>query len=111
MKKRKKVWLRVGTFVLVSTLTLSLLQPGVSLAATSSSVTETATSSESAVQEKKGPNPEEVKVTKEEAVEKLRKLFPQLEKAQPDRIELGDTRTYPPSANQMVWTKIGRAHV
>lgn len=104
MKKSKKIWLRVGVFVLVTTLTLSLLLPGVSLAATSSSVTETATSSESAVVEKKGPNPEEVKVTKEEAVEKLRKLFPQLEKAQPDRIELGDTSSYPPSASQMVWT-------
>jgi Zn-dependent metalloprotease len=103
LKKGKKSWLRVGALVLVLALSLSLLQPGVAMAATSS-VTETSTMSESAVQKKQEPNLEEVKVTKEEAIEKLRKLFPQLEKAQPESVELGDTHSYPPSANQMVWS-------
>jgi hypothetical protein len=56
MKNSKKIWFRVGAFVIIPTLTLSLLQPGVALAATSSITTDKATSSETSFKKKQTPS-------------------------------------------------------
>lgn len=116
----KKAWKRAGTIVLVPMLSLSLIQVDV-LAASynevrvqeSVSVTQTDSSSSKNSNatvsvgnnygEAQEANPEEVEFTEEEAVEKLRKLFPALRQAQVESAELGIHNQYPPPENQMVW--------
>ena len=46
---------------------------------------------------------ENAKFSKEQAIEKVRSLFPMLKDAQVQHVELGDSHMYPPPANQMVW--------
>ncbi|MCL6460183.1 MAG: hypothetical protein K6T85_19505, partial [Gorillibacterium sp.] len=44
-----------------------------------------------------------VKFTKEQAVAKVKELFPVLKDAEPTTIELGNSHTYPAPAYQMIW--------
>lgn len=48
-------------------------------------------------------DPSKVKVTKEEAIAKLKELLPVLKKATASSVSLGVTNVYPPPSNQMVW--------
>lgn len=52
------------------------------------------------------PDPSLVKITQEEAIEKVKSLFPVLKntKSQLSSIELGVNNSYPAPRNQMVWT-------
>ncbi|WP_166238381.1 YcdB/YcdC domain-containing protein [Paenibacillus turpanensis] len=58
-------------------------------------------SSSETVKEK--PSAADVNISRDEAVAIVRSLFPQLEKAQADQVELGDPHTYPPR-NELIWT-------
>ncbi|MCA1296022.1 S-layer homology domain-containing protein [Paenibacillus sp. alder61] len=49
------------------------------------------------------PDPALAKFSKEQAVAKIKELFPDLKNAEAERIELGITNVYPRPANQMVW--------
>ncbi|WP_223067347.1 YcdB/YcdC domain-containing protein [Paenibacillus caui] len=48
-------------------------------------------------------DPSKVKFTQEQAIAKLKELFPVLQKAKASRVELGNSRIFPPPENQMVW--------
>ncbi|KAI7259050.1 hypothetical protein KC345_g10409 [Hortaea werneckii] len=48
------------------------------------------------------PDPAKAKITQEQAIAKLRELFPVLKDASASNVRLG-TDSYPPSGNQMVW--------
>lgn len=50
-----------------------------------------------------GLDPEQAKVTKEEAIEFTRSLFPVLEKAEVRQVDLGNPNSYPPQ-QEMIWT-------
>jgi hypothetical protein len=110
LTKSESMWLRSGRLVLVPVLSITLLNP-TALAATSSS---TSIISDKAIQIGESavggaeagvkPDPSNAKVSKEEAIAKLKELFPRLEKAEVDRVELGVSNVYPPPANQMIWS-------
>jgi len=101
--KRKKRWVS-GRSVVIPMLSLAMLQPAVYVGAESGNTVFISAQTVSAVQGEVIPaNPENVKVTKEEAIEKIRELFPMLKDAQVSEVELGDSHVYPPPANQMVW--------
>ncbi|WP_019908849.1 S-layer homology domain-containing protein [Paenibacillus sp. HW567] len=90
--------------LLTTTVALALLLPG-GLAAADSSVTSTAAT---AVKEAPGqaaatPDASKAKITQDQAVEKLRELFPVLKNATVSSVRLGGDNTYPPSTNQMIW--------
>ncbi len=45
-----------------------------------------------------------IKITEEQAVAKVRKLFPLLEEADVSGVQLGNTHSYPVNENELVWT-------
>ncbi|MDN4067945.1 S-layer homology domain-containing protein [Paenibacillus vini] len=49
------------------------------------------------------PDPSQAKITKEQAVGKVKALLPELKDAVAQNITLGVTNVYPPPPNQMVW--------
>ncbi|MGG6311713.1 YcdB/YcdC domain-containing protein [Paenibacillus macerans] len=49
-------------------------------------------------------DPAKAKFTKEQAIAKVRELFPALQTAEVSQVELGVTNVYPAPKNQMVWT-------
>lgn len=48
-------------------------------------------------------DPAKVKFTQEQAVAKLKELFPSLKDATASNIQLGSNQSYPPPVNQMIW--------
>ncbi|HJV44240.1 MAG TPA: YcdB/YcdC domain-containing protein [Bacillota bacterium] len=80
-------------------LSLSLMQSSIS----ASQMVEQTDAVTIAGQKQLKPNSENVKFSKEQAITKLRELFPLLNQAEAENIELGNSHTYPPPPNQMVW--------
>ncbi|WP_435165585.1 YcdB/YcdC domain-containing protein [Paenibacillus glycanilyticus] len=92
--------------LLATVLALSLLPVGSLAYAADSSVTTTAVASTGtgASTAPGGVLDESLaKISKDEAVERFRKLFPELKDAEVTSIDLGNPNQYPPS-NEMVWT-------
>ncbi len=101
---KKKMRIIKGRYVVIPVLSLAMLTPTVLVGAESSkTVVISAPGQPVQAEEIKTPNPENVKFSKDQAVEKVRQLFPLLKDAQVQDVELGDSHVYPPPANQMVW--------
>ncbi|GGF59633.1 peptidase M4 [Paenibacillus albidus] len=94
---------------LVTAVALALLLPSSLAGAASSSAAAatTVTSEDVKITAETGvevaADPSKVKFSKEQAIAKLRELFPALNDATVSRVELGSNNSYPPSPNQMVW--------
>ncbi|WP_249900426.1 YcdB/YcdC domain-containing protein [Paenibacillus sp. PK3_47] len=92
---------------LITTVALALLLPGNLAAAESVKAVSPAEGLQQAAGEtvsKGTPDPADAKITKDEAVAKVRKLFPALQDATVSNVQLGDNGTvYPPAENQMIW--------
>lgn len=89
-------------FVVIPMISLAMLTPAGLTGAEVAKEVMVSTSGPS-VDKVQSPNPENVKFSKEQAIEKVRGLFPILKDAQVQNVELGDSHRYPPSPNQMVW--------
>jgi Zinc metalloprotease (elastase) len=92
--------------MLATVLSLSLLPFGGLAYAADSSATSTAviSSSAGATAAANGALDEsQAKISKEEAVERFKKLFPELKDAEVVSVDLGNPNQYPPS-NEMIWT-------
>ncbi|WP_173275812.1 YcdB/YcdC domain-containing protein [Paenibacillus sp. NEAU-GSW1] len=89
--------------LLATVLSLSLLQVPVfgGLAYAADSVTSTSAASVSTVSG--ALDESQAKISKDEAVERFRKLFPELKDAEAVSVDLGNPNQYPPS-NEMIWT-------
>ncbi|GCL73046.1 hypothetical protein PN4B1_29820 [Paenibacillus naphthalenovorans] len=102
-----------GKLVMLSALSLSLLPLTAHANEISTGTSSAAAASVSGFNASSGTAPSaakeakqvkaEAKITKDEAVAIVRKLFPKLQDAQPVRVELGDSHSYPPQY-QNVWT-------
>lgn len=103
----KKRWYHSSKYVILPLLSLSVLHPSASEAAGTSTYSATiqtqAAGSAIAVENQKGPELRNVKFSKEQAIEKLKTLFPLLIKAEVQSVELGNSHMYPQPDNQMVW--------
>ncbi|MHA6534688.1 S-layer homology domain-containing protein [Paenibacillus sp. BAC0078] len=96
--------LQITKALLTTTVALALLLPGGLAAADSSSTSAAA----AAVKEAPGqaavtPDASKAKISQEQAIAKLRELFPVLKDAIVSRVQLGGDNSYPPSTNQMIW--------
>ncbi|QHE52386.1 YcdB/YcdC domain-containing protein [Pontibacillus sp. HMF3514] len=95
MTYRIKKWGKLGVITLVPILSLSLLgQPAYA---------ETSDSKQQQEPIHNVANPENVKFSKEQAIERVKELFPILEKGEVESVQLGQTNRYPIPKNQMVW--------
>ncbi|WP_410514201.1 S-layer homology domain-containing protein [Paenibacillus sp. BR2-3] len=92
---------------LITTVALALLVPSGLAGAASKSITATASPSAVSVKpsssEASTADQAKVKFTKEQAIAKLKELFPVLKDASVSHVELGSNNSYPAPANQMVW--------
>lgn len=90
---------------LITSVTLALLLPG-GLASAASAVTSEMTAvpvtAAGPTANSAAPDPAKAKFTQEQAIAKVRELFPVLKEATVSNVRLG-TDSYPPSGNQMVW--------
>ncbi|MCM3700503.1 YcdB/YcdC domain-containing protein [Paenibacillus macerans] len=86
-----------------STDVISIRVDSATIRATDASAPVEALSDEIATPAADTADPSQAKITKEQAVGKVKELFPQLEQAEVSRVELGNSGVYPPSANQMIW--------
>lgn len=104
--KRTLLIQQTAKTVLVTSVALALLLPGGLAAADSSFITQmaapTATAAAEPASSAAAPDPSKVKFSQEQAVAKVRELFPVLKDASASNVRLG-TDSYPPSGNQMVW--------
>lgn len=99
-----KKWGKLGTLTMVPVLSLSLISSTVLASDTSKTETSQVSSDVKASQDQtKKADLENVVFSKEEAIEKLKTLFPVLKKAEVSGVELGNTNQYPLPENQMVW--------
>lgn len=94
--------------VLITSVAIALLLPSSLVAAESTtsnskSVVAQATSQESILTATSEADLSKVKFTQEQAISKLRELFPTLKAANVSSVELGSTRSIPAPINQMVW--------
>ncbi|GLX66008.1 peptidase M4 [Paenibacillus glycanilyticus] len=96
--------------LLATVLALSMLPVGgMAYAASSSSTTVAVLADASATAGTSGTatggvlDESQAKISKEEAVEKFRKLFPELKDAEVESVDLGNPNQYPPS-QEMIWT-------
>ncbi|KGX91524.1 YcdB/YcdC domain-containing protein [Pontibacillus marinus] len=95
MTYRVKKWGKLGVITLAPILSLSLLgQPAYA---------ETSDSKQQQESIHNVANPENVKFSKEQAIDRVKELFPVLEKAEVESVQLGQTNRYPIPKNQMVW--------
>lgn len=106
MKRVKRRHLRSTSLLIIPMVTISLLQPTVfahepPVTVISGSGVAQSVSGNPQVQQ---PNPADVKFTQEQAIAKLRELFPVLKDAEVQSVELGIHNQFPPPENQMVWT-------
>lgn len=95
---------------LITTVALALLLPNGIAAADSSVTSVSAPVSVKAAKEAStttstvtAPDPSKAKITEDEAVAKIRQLFPALKEATVSGVQLGNNNSYPPSPNQMIW--------
>lgn len=119
MKNGKQLGKGIGKLVVIPVLGVSLAQTSVfaNAGGTASTMASSATSLPQQVTVSAGTATEssvpvvvssdadagKVKFTQEQAIAKLRELFPALKEAEVERVELGDRSQYPPPENQMVW--------
>lgn len=93
--------------VLITSVAIALLLPPGLAAADSISSSKTSATSASAQEvtttAASEADPSKVKFTQEQAVAKLRELFPSLKDATVSSVQLGSTQSYPPPVNQMIW--------
>ncbi|ULO08582.1 S-layer homology domain-containing protein [Paenibacillus sp. 19GGS1-52] len=95
---------------LITSVALALLLPAGLAGASSSTATSAATfvssttSSAQTTATTDKADPTKVKITKEEAIAKVKELFPALKEATASSVELGSSTSYPPLPNQMAWT-------
>lgn len=94
--------------VLITSVALALLlPPGLAAADTTSVSSNTTVTQVSAQAPVTTTNSEadltKVKFTQEQAIAKLRELFPSLKDATVNNVQLGSNQSYPPPANQMIW--------
>lgn len=90
--------------LLTTTVALALLLPGGLAAADSSSTSAAAAPvKEASGQATATPDASKAKITQDQAVAKLRELFPVLKDAAVSSVRLGGDNSYPSSTNQMVW--------
>lgn len=105
-KKGKRKQLPVGRTVLSAALTLGLLQAplygSTAFAASTVEVTEAEAWASGDVSQTNSDE-SEAKITKEQAVERTKSLFPELKDARVDRVEWGNGNVYPPS-DEKIWT-------
>lgn len=97
-----------GKVVLISLIALTMLLPeGAAFGASTSLKTNTVSVSGStkrpATPEAKAPDASKAKFTKDQAIAKVKELFPHLANAIPTSVELGITNQYPAPKNQMIW--------
>lgn len=92
-----------GRYVIIPMLSMAMLTPAALVGAESSKTVMISSPAKPVQEEIKAPNPENVKFSKDQAIEKVRQLFPLLKDAQVQEVALGDSYVYPPPANQMVW--------
>ncbi|AHV98651.1 YcdB/YcdC domain-containing protein [Paenibacillus sabinae] len=113
MKKKHTPGLTAKT-ALTGMVTLTLVMPAGLAGAASSSGTAVAVPSAvkvvagtslsaAATAQSNEADPSKVKFTKEQALAKLKSLFPLLEEAQVSSVELGINNSYPAPSNQMIW--------
>lgn len=93
---------------LITTVALALMLPGNLAAAESGAGTSPAVTQMQAAGDTSGsktaPDPANAKITKDEAVAKVRQLFPLLENATVSNVQFGnDGNSYPPEEKQMIW--------
>lgn len=91
---------------LITTVALALLLPAgiVGADTTTTSVMEPAAISANEPSGVTPADPDKVKFTKDQAIAKLRELYPALKNATVSNVELGITNVFPAPENQMVWT-------
>jgi hypothetical protein len=94
--------------VLITSVALALLLPPGLAAADSTSVSSNTVVTQVSAQAPvttttSEADPTKVKFTQEQAVAKLRELFPSLKDATVNNVQLGSNQSYPAPANQMIW--------
>ncbi|WP_339319133.1 YcdB/YcdC domain-containing protein [Paenibacillus sp. FSL R10-2734] len=94
--------------VLITTVALALLLPPALAAADSTSVSSNTSVTQVSAQAPttttiSEADPTKVKFTQEQAVAKLRELFPSLKDATVNNVQLGSNQSYPAPTNQMIW--------
>ncbi|MEK4196583.1 YcdB/YcdC domain-containing protein [Paenibacillus sp. FSL L8-0323] len=96
--------------VLITSVALALLlPPGLAAAdsisvSSNTSVTQVSTQSAApATTTNSEADPTKVKFTQEQAIAKLKELFPSLKDATVNNVQLGSNQSYPAPANQMIW--------
>ncbi len=98
--------------VLITSVAFALLLPqGLAGAAESITVTNKTTTEGSAtapaatevITTSSEADPTKVKFTQEQAIAKLKELFPSLKDATASNVQLGSNQSYPPPVNQMIW--------
>lgn len=92
---------------LITTVALALLLPGNLASAASGTAASPAVSTQATGDNGNQGTPDQAnaKITKDEAVAKVRKLFPVLKDATVSNVQFGDNgSSYPPPENQMIWT-------
>ncbi|OMF21602.1 S-layer homology domain-containing protein [Paenibacillus sp. FSL H8-0259] len=103
--KRNQFIQQTARTALITSVALALLLPG-GLAAADSGYTSVrvplSTAAAGQAANSAAPDPAKAKITQEQAIAKLRELFPVLKEATVSNVRLG-TDSYPPSGNQMVW--------
>lgn len=110
MKEEKKKRLRAGSLLAIPVMAVSLLPMGVSANGASPTGQTTAGNGFIAAQSAgssgavKQPNPADVKFSQDQAIAKMRELFPVLKDAEVQQVELGNHNQYPLPENQMVWS-------
>lgn len=95
--------------VLITTVALALLLPpglaaadSVSVSATKTSVMEVSAQAQATTKAAEADS-EKVKFTQEQAIAKIKGLFPLLKDSTVSSVELGSNNSYPPALNQMIW--------
>lgn len=95
MTYRIKKWGKIGVISLAPILSLSLLSQPASADTTNSKQQQEPIHNVA--------DPENVKFSKEQAIERVKESFPVLKKAEVQSVQLGQTNRYPLPNNQMVW--------
>lgn len=90
---------------LITSVAVALMLPGglASAAASTSNTTVQAAPAKAAQTNAETPDPAEAKVTQEQAVAKLKALFPVLKDATVSNTQLGSGNSYPMNPDQLVW--------
>ncbi|OCT13514.1 hypothetical protein A8709_18125 [Paenibacillus pectinilyticus] len=97
MKNRKQTLNLLGKSMLITMTGVSIIASSALAADTSNTTTIKAVSDTTVL------NPADAKISKDQAVERIRKLFPALKEASVESVDFGDPNTFP-ARNEKVWT-------